>query len=360
MPDAVIQSGVALAPFSTLGIGGAARAFIRAESAADIARAQDWCDQRNAPLFVLGGGSNIVVSDTGVDGLVLQVALRGLTVDGEGGTVIRAAAGEPWDDVVAAAVGRDLAGIECLSGIPGSVGGTPIQNVGAYGQEVAETIASVDVFDRHDRRMVTLAASECEFSYRMSRFKTRDAGRFVVCAVTFRLRRGRATAKYPDVQHYLEREAIASPTLADIRAAVLAIRRGKGMVVDPTDPDSRSVGSFFMNPIVSTADRDRVASRAGEMVPAYAMDADHVKLPAAWLIEHAGFHKGFVDGAAAISTKHPLAIINRGGATARDILRLATRIKRQVGDRFDVWLRPEPIFVGFAVDPDVEYLRGNS
>jgi UDP-N-acetylmuramate dehydrogenase len=359
-PEAAIRPDVPLAPFSTLGVGGAARAFLRAESEADVVRAQEWCDRRNVPLFVLGGGSNIVIADQGFDGLVLQVALRGVTFAHDGDdTLIHAAAGEPWDAIVAAAVARELAGIECLSGIPGCVGGTPIQNVGAYGQEVAETIASVTVFDRRDRRMAALTAAECEFAYRLSRFKTRDVDRFVVCGVTFRLRRGHITVKYPDVQRYLEHAAITSPTLADVRAAVLAIRRGKGMVVDPSDPDSRSVGSFFMNPIVSIAARERVASIAGETPPAYTVDDAHVKVPAAWLIERAGFYKGFVDGAAGISSKHPLALINRGGATASDVLRLAARIKRQVADRFGVWLRPEPIFVGFAADPDVEYLLGH-
>ena len=360
MADATIQSDVPLAPFTTLGVGGAARAFVRAETADDIAHAHRWCHDRTAPLFVLGGGSNIVISDAGVDGLVLQIALGGLTFTADrGDTLVIAAAGTRWDDLVAAAVARDLAGVECLSGIPGSVGGTPIQNVGAYGQEVAETIESVTAFDRDSGRVVTLTAAECEFSYRMSRFKTRDVDRFIVCSVTFRLRQGSATAKYPDVQRYLAHHGVSAPTLSDVRDAVLAIRRGKGMVVDPADPDSRSVGSFFMNPIVTPAARDRVAAIAGDAVPAYTVDAGHVKLPAAWLIERSGFHKGFTDGAVGISTKHPLALVNRGGATARDVLRLATRIKRQVAERFGVSLRPEPIFAGFAADPDVEYLQGN-
>jgi UDP-N-acetylmuramate dehydrogenase len=305
-------------------------------------------------MFVLGGGSNLVIADDGFGGLVLQIGLRGTTfVDS---TVIRASAGDVWDDVVAAAVARGLGGIECLSGIPGRVGGTPIQNVGAYGQEVAETIEEVTVFDRIDGRMTVLTREECEFSYRMSRFKSRDADRFIVCEVAFQLHHGIAAPKYPDVIRYLDERQIASPGVADLRQAVLAIRRGKGMVLDPSDTDTRSVGSFFMNPVVPVDTQERVSSIAGERAPVFAVDATRVKLPAAWLIERAGFHKGFADGPVAISTKHPLALVNRGGATARDVLRLAGRIKAQVADRFGVRLVPEPIFVGFNHDPDVEYL----
>jgi UDP-N-acetylmuramate dehydrogenase len=201
-----------------------------------------------------------------------------------------------------------------------------------------------------------MRASECGFSYRMSRFKSVDEGRFVVCDVTFRLRPGPPTATYADVASYLKRADISSPTISLVREAVLRIRRSKGMVVDARDPDSRSVGSFFMNPVVAEADRERVASIAGERPPGFATGDGRVKIPAAWLIERAGFAKGHVDGAVGISTKHPLALVNRGGATAADVLRLARAVKRAVGDRFDVWLRPEPIFVGFDADPDVAFL----
>jgi UDP-N-acetylmuramate dehydrogenase len=190
----------------------------------------------------------------------------------------------------------------------------------------------------------------------MSRFKGADEGRFVVCDVTFRLRPGPPTATYGDVAAYLKQSAVATPTVSLVRDAVLAIRRSKGMVVDARDPDSRSVGSFFMNPVVRDADRERVAAIAGERPPGFAMDDGRVKIPAAWLIERAGFRKGHVDGAVGISTKHPLALVNRGGAVAADVLRLARAVKQGVGDRFDVWLKPEPIFVGFDVDPDVTFL----
>jgi len=356
--EAVVQRDVPLAPLTTLGIGGGARAFMRADTQADVVSAHAWSIEHDVEMLVLGGGSNLVVADEGFDGVVLQIGLRGRTFadDGEQ-TRLRVSAGEPWDDVVAAAVGRGLSGIECLSGIPGSVGGTPIQNVGAYGQEVADTIESVTVVDRADGRASQLTASQCEFSYRMSRFKSRDAGRFIVCEVTFRLDRRPAAATYPDVIRYLEASHVTAPAVGDVRHAVLAIRRRKGMVIDPADPDTRSVGSFFMNPVVTTETRERVSSVAGEAAPGYAVDDVRVKVPAAWLIERAGFHKGFVDGPVGISTKHPLALVNRGGATARDVLRLARRIKQCVGERFGVWLVPEPIFVGFTADADVEYLR---
>jgi len=207
-----------------------------------------------------------------------------------------------------------------------------------------------------DHSVRTLAAGECGFSYRMSRFKAADEGRFVVCDVTFRLRPGPATATYADVAAYLKRSHVSAPTVSVVRDAVLSIRRSKGMVVDANDPDSRSVGSFFMNPVVSDADRERVASIAGERPPGFATSDGRVKIPAAWLIERSGFTKGHVDGAVGISTKHPLALVNRGGATAADVLRLARAVKQGVGDRFGVWLRPEPIFVGFDADPDVDFL----
>jgi UDP-N-acetylmuramate dehydrogenase len=254
------------------------------------------------------------------------------------------------------AVDRGLAGVECLSGIPGTVGGTPIQNVGAYGQEVSSTIEHVTVYDCVDHTVRSMRAADCGFSYRMSRFKAADEGRFVVCDVTFRMRPGPPTATYADIAAYLRRSDVSSPTVAVVRDAVLSIRRSKGMVVDERDPDSRSVGSFFMNPVVAEAVRERVASVAGERPPGFATSDERVKIPAAWLIERSGFTKGYADGAVGISTKHPLALVNRGGATAADVLRLARAVKQGVGDRFGVWLRPEPIFVGFDADPAVDFL----
>ncbi len=357
VPD-VAGEHVALAPLSTLGVGGPARWFMQAATAAAVARAHEWCAEHAVPMFVLGGGSNLVIADSGFAGLVLQIRLGGVAFASDGeDTLVTAGAGEPWDGVVAAVVARGLVGLECLSGIPGRVGGTPIQNVGAYGQEVADTIEEVRVFDRADAAMKVLSAVECRFAYRMSRFKRDDAGRFVVCGVTFRVRPGTPSATYPDVVSYLQRAGTTSPDVASVREAVLTIRRGKGMVIDEHDADTRSVGSFFMNPVVSEAQRERVADAAGERPPGFAMTGGRVKVPAAWLIERAGFRKGDGDGPVGISSKHPLALVNRGGATAGDVLRLAARIKRQVAERFDVWLVPEPIFVGLEGSADLAYLQ---
>jgi UDP-N-acetylmuramate dehydrogenase len=356
------QSHVPLAALGTLGVGGAARWFVRAEHSDDVAAARQWCQEQSVPWFVLGGGSNVVIADRGFEGLVLQIGITGTTASRDDDEwVITAGAGESWDGLVEMAVDRGLAGVECLSGIPGTVGGTPIQNVGAYGQEVSSTVEHVTVYDCVDHMIRSLRAIECGFSYRMSRFKAGDEGRFVVCDVTFRLHPGPGTATYADVAAYLKRADITSiPTVDVVRNAVLDIRRSKGMVVDARDPDSRSVGSFFMNPVVSEADRERVASLAGEQPPGFTTSDGRVKIPAAWLIERSGFTKGYSDGAVGISTKHPLALVNRGGASAADVVRLARAVKQGVGDRFGVWLRPEPIFVGFEADPDVAFLTKDS
>lgn len=353
------RARVPLAPLSTLGVGGEAEWYVRADTIEDVAAAHRWSGERNLPLFVLGGGSNLVIADEGIGGLVLHIAMRGAEfLQQADETVLRVGAGEPWDDIVSATVSRGLAGFECLSGIPGSAGGTPIQNVGAYGQEVAEVLQSVTAFDRHLGQAVTLTPLDCRFGYRTSRFKHDEAGRFIVCEMTFRLRQGSPTVAYPDVIAYLDSHAISSPTVTDVRNAVLAIRRRKAMVIDPADPDTRSVGSFFMNPVVTREEHERIAeSVAGASVPGFMLSSGQVKIPAAWLIERAGFSRGHVNGRAGISSKHPLAIVNRGGATAHDVLELAARIKRQVGERFGIWLRPEPVFVGFHENREVEYLQ---
>jgi UDP-N-acetylmuramate dehydrogenase len=353
------QADIPLAPLTTLGVGGRARWFVRATGIDQVAAAIKWSRDRRVPLFLLGGGSNLVIADQGIDGLVLQMSLAGVDfqAQADGATTVTVAAGERWDDVVAAAVSRGLAGLECLSGIPGTAGGTPIQNVGAYGQEVSRSITRVTVIDRTSGDTVTLTGPDCRFGYRTSRFKAGDAGRFVVCGVTFELRPAPPTLTYPDVLSEFERRRITAPTVADVRDAVLSIRRRKGMVIDPTDPDTRSVGSFFMNPIVDSAHLSRVMARTEGRVPAYELPGGQVKIPAAWLIEQSGFVRGYPAGAAALSSKHPLAIVNTGSATARDVLALAVRIKRQVADRSGIWLRPEPVFVGFGDDPDVAFLE---
>jgi UDP-N-acetylmuramate dehydrogenase len=354
---AAFQPHVPLAPCSTLGVGGIARWFAHARTADEIAGAHHWATERQMDLFVLGGGSNLVIADAGFEGLVLRVALGGVVVAERGTTTsVRAGAGESWDDVVSTAVARGLAGVECLSGIPGSVGGTPVQNVGAYGQEVKDTIESVTVFDRQSAASATLSNEECRFAYRMSRFKREDADRFIVCDVTFALRPGPPTLTYADVVRHFERRGIHTPTLADVRAGVLEIRRRKGMVLDAADPDTRSVGSFFMNPVLPSAVHARLAGPDGP-APGFILPDGAVKVPAAWLIEQAGFDKGSGTGRVGLSTKHPLAIVNRGGATASEVVEFAVRIKKQVEDRFGVSLRPEPVFVGFRDDRGVQYLQ---
>ena len=352
-----VQEHVLLGPRTTLGLGGPARWFVEARSLEELERAYSWADDRGVPVLLLAGGSNMVVSDEGFDGLVIDLQLRGIEIESLGESVlVRVAAGEPWDAFVATAVANGWAGIECLSGIPGRVGATPIQNVGAYGQEVAETIRAVEAWDCSERRFVTFRGDECEFGYRMSRFKARDAGRFVVVSVTFELRPGgNATLRYPELQRKVS-EAIPGreASLAEVRDVVLTVRRGKGMVVDPDDPDSRSAGSFFMNPIVDAGTADAVRTRAKEAgvitsddeMPAFPAGDGQFKLSAAWLIERAGFRKGEEHGGVGISTKHTLALVNRGGTTA-ELLALVKTIQDGVRERFGVDIHPEPNLIGF-------------
>jgi UDP-N-acetylmuramate dehydrogenase len=349
-----VAENVPLAPFTTLGIGGPARYFAEVAGTDELRAAVRWARAERRRLFVLGGGSNIVVSDDGFDGLVLRVGIGGRDahVAGDQATVV-AGAGEEWDSLVEATVERGWAGFECLSGIPGRVGATPIQNVGAYGRETSETLVSVEAFDLATESVVSLRADECEFGYRTSRFKTRDRDRFIITRVTYRLEAGGGpVVRYPELRRYLEENGATAPGLAEVRRAVVAIRKRKAMVIDPNDADSRSVGSFFVNPVVTREELERVrrlaaASGRGGQVPAFPATEDKVKLSAAWLIEQAGVERGYVYGNVGTSTKHALAIINRGGGTAREVLGLSDEIRRRVLDRFGVELKPEPIFVGF-------------
>jgi len=362
MPEPSLQSDVPLAPRSSLRVGGPARWFTAASSPEEVAGAHAWSRGHGVPMIVLGGGTNVVVADAGLDALVVAVQPRGLAIVEDRDTVtVTAGAGEPWDGVVEAAVARGAAGLECLSGVPGLTGGTPIQNVGAYGQDVSGVIEQVTAFDTIAGTMTRIAAEDCGFAYRTSRFKGRDAGRFVVCEVGFRLRKGPPTISYADVTAWLERRGIASPSVADVRAAVLEIRRRKAMVIDPSDPDTRSVGSFFTNPVITAGDAERVAARAEGAVPAFPQAGGQVKVPAAWLIERAGYTKGAREGAVGLSSKHTLAIVTREGATAADVIRFASGVAQRVEACFGVRLRPEPVLLGFAgsdVEPDVEYLLG--
>jgi UDP-N-acetylmuramate dehydrogenase len=302
------------------------------------------------PVLVLAGGSNVVISDEGFDGLVVRVLTRGVerTQLGDGRTRLRVAAGEPWEDLVALTVAEDLAGIESLAGIPGSTGATPIQNVGAYGQEVSQTISGVRVYDRRTGRVEELPAAECGFAYRASRFKHRD--RWIVLTVDFDLHEtplGQPIA-YAELARALDVPLGERAPLAEQREAVLGLRRGKGMVVDPGDPDSVSAGSFFTNPILTGKAFDELAARAGERPPAWPEPDGSVKTSAAWLIGRAGFERGYGSGRAGISSKHTLALVNRGGATTAELVELAREIAAGVRDAFGVQLRPEPVFVGHA------------
>ena len=332
-----IEREIPLAPFTTLGIGGPARFFTHVTSVDQLREALAF----DAPLFILGGGSNLLIADEGFEGLVIRIELRGIEVRGE---VAKVAAGEPWDDFVGMAVERELAGIECLSGIPGLTGATPIQNVGAYGQDVSETIDRVEAFDRKTGAVVEFTNEECRFGYRSSLFKNIEKERYVILSVTFRLKAGGpASVRYPELEKYLDGER----DLRRVREAVIAIRKRKGMVLDPNDPDTRSDGSFFMNPVIAEDQYAELAKLAPE-APHFPADRGHVKLSAAWLIEHAGFHKGFVHGNVGLSSKHTLAVINRGGGTASEVLELVRMIQSRVRAAFAVDIHPEPNFVGFA------------
>jgi UDP-N-acetylmuramate dehydrogenase len=342
-----LQEHVPLAPLTTIGIGGPARFFYRATSVDEVREALAWAGERSLATFVLGGGSNLLISDAGFDGLVVHVDLRGVTVESEDEfAMVKVAAGEPWDAFVATAVANGWAGIECLSGIPGSTGATPIQNVGAYGQDVSETIVRVEALDRTIDRVIWFTNWDCRFGYRASLFKNVEPGRYVVLSVTFRLRRGGcATIRYPELQKYVDERGVSVDDLEGVRDAVIAIRRRKGMVLDPDDPDTRSDGSFFMNPVISAAAYDDFARKAPG-APHYP-SGDEVKLSAAWLIEHAGFGKGFTHGNVGLSSKHSLAIVNRGGGTAAEVVELVRMIQDRVRDAFGVEMHPEPNFIGF-------------
>ncbi|HEU4974519.1 MAG TPA: UDP-N-acetylmuramate dehydrogenase [Baekduia sp.] len=350
-----------LSAHTTLRLGGPAARLVEAATDDDLVRAVREADAAGAPVLVLAGGSNVVVSDEGFAGLVVLVVTRGVERDGE---VVRAAAGEPWDAVVARCVLEGLAGIECLSGIPGSVGATPIQNVGAYGQEVSDTIMSVRALDRRSGEVVDLSPAECAFSYRSSAFK-RDPERWVVLGVSYALHAGGEARpiRYAELARALGVEVGGSAPLADVRAAVLALRRSKGMVLDPADPDSVSAGSFFTNPILDAGAFAALEARACERlggdvrVPAFAEPDGRVKTSAAWLIERAGFAKGHGDPAGiAISSKHVLALTNRGGGTTTELVGLAREIADGVEAAFGVRLHPEPVFVGHAWEPAPERL----
>ena len=339
-----IQRDVPLAPLTTLGLGGPAKHFVRVENEQSLLDALSWAADRELRVAVLGGGSNLIVPDAGYDGLVIQMGIGDLEL--RNGGRARVGAGVPWETVVENAVSRGWAGVECLTGIPGSTGATPIQNVGAYGQEVSEVIERVHVVRRDTLEHEEIASAECGFSYRDSLFK-RDRARFIVTAVDFALRPGGpATIRYAELANHIA----PGGSLGDVRDTVLALRRRKSMLIDPSDPNRRSAGSFFLNPIVSSVEAASLAERAAreglvdspEEVPRYPTDGDRTKLAAGWLIEKAGIEKGTRRGPIGVSTKHALSLVHHGGGTTTELLAFAADIRRRVHDRFGVMLEREP------------------
>jgi UDP-N-acetylmuramate dehydrogenase len=348
-----VLENVSLAPFTTLKVGGPARYFTEPVSAAEAAEAVNFARSKDLPLFVLGGGSNLVVADAGWPGLVVKLAVRGIEErdsNDHGKTLFEVGAGEEWDRFVARAVARNCAGVECLSGIPGSVGGTPVQNVGAYGQEVSETIESVLVFDLQDGQVRELCAEACGFQYRTSIFNSSERGRFIILRVTYALTPGgKPRIEYADLKRHFAGFQ-QTPSLTSTREAVRRIRAAKAMLITPGDEDCRSAGSFFKNPVLSADQFEELMRRAkakGLQVPSYpALDAQK-KVSAAWLVEHSGFSKGYSSGRVGISRKHALAIVNRGDANAADILGLKDHIQQRVEELWNIQLESEPVFVGF-------------
>jgi len=351
-----LREHVPLAPYTTLRLGGPARYFAECGSDDEVRAALAFGADRDLPVYILGGGSNVVFQDAGFPGLVVRITIGDLDYR-EGPTPeVTAGAGVDWDTLVAGTVERGWTGLECLSGIPGTVGGTPIQNVGAYGQEVAETLVSVTCLDRTTLERKTFTATDCAFGYRDSRFKRGDRGRYVILDVTFRLARDRhPRIRYAELKNVARVKALEALSAAEavrlVRETVLALRRGKSMVLDPNDPNTRSVGSFFTNPVLPAAAFQQLEARwrttQGEQaspIPTFPADGG-VKVPAAWLVERAGFSKGFRRGGAGISSRHALALVNYGG-TATELLALAEEVREGVRQCFDVRLEFEPEVVG--------------
>ena len=337
-----------LAPLTTLRLGGPARRLVTAyaeQSVVDVVRE---ADRDGVPLLVLGAGSNVVLPDDGFDGTVLRIAVHGLAVEQDRDrAAVTAAAGEEWESFVALCVADRLAGIEALSGIPGLVGASPVQNIGAYGQDVAQTITSVRAYDRRSGQVVTLSAQECGFSYRYSAFKA-EPGRWVVLAVTFALTAGELSTPvgYAELARRLGVQVGERAPLGEVREAVLALRRAKGMVLDPADPDTRSAGSFFTNPLLTPDQLHQLLARTPDAPPSWPEPDGRTKVSAAWLIERSGFGKGAFEGPVGISSKHTLALVNRGGGTTAQLRSVARAVRDGVREAFGVELVPEPVLVG--------------
>jgi UDP-N-acetylmuramate dehydrogenase len=340
-----------LAPYTSLRLGGPAEFFVRLTQEERLEEALDWAAARALPVTLLGGGSNVVVADAGVAGLVLTLGLRGQAVTRDGDRVqVSVRAGESWDPFVASCVEQGWAGLECLSGIPGHVGATPIQNVGAYGQEVSGTLLRVDVYDRERRAVSVLDRDECDFGYRTSRFKSGNAERFIVLGATFGLLAGApGCVSYPEIKRQL---ATSEPSLKSVRDVVLCTRRSKAMLLEPDAPDSRSCGSFFLNPQLTTGELDTLRQRRKQLPPSYPQPDGRSKVPAAWLIEQAGFSRGQRWGNVGISSRHTLALICHEGATSAELLEAAHRVRDGVARELGIWLHPEPRFLGFGLGGD--------
>lgn len=355
-----VEERVALAPLTTFEVGGPARFLAEVEDEDELLAAFVWARARSVPVFVLGGGSNLVVADRGLDALVVRLRPRGLRFSpgDDDRVLVRASAGEPWDDLVARCAARDLAGLECLSGIPGQVGATPIQNVGAYGCEVADVLHEVEVLRPATGAIEVWSPARCGFAYRDSAFKRAPRGEHVVVGVTFALARGGAPAvRYAELERHLAgRSGGGVPTVASVRAAVLELRRAKSMVVDPADENRRSAGSFFTNPFVGADEVPRVRERAiqrgtlgpHEGMPSFPVPDGRVKLSAGWLIERAGFPRGTSRGVVGLSTRHALALVNRGGATGADVVAFAREVQAGVAEALGVRLEVEPELLGFT------------
>jgi UDP-N-acetylmuramate dehydrogenase len=345
-----IKENVALAPLTTLQVGGPARYFAEAGTVDEVREAVEFSRSGNLPLFVLGGGSNLVIADAGWPGLVLKVAILGINHYHGTPVVFDVGAGEEWDAFVSMTVTHHCAGLECLSGIPGSVGGTPVQNVGAYGQELAQSIQSLDVLDRTTGEVIELFNEDCQFRYRTSIFNTTARDRYIILRVRYGLEHNDAPhLEYADLKRYFVGWT-TPPTLAQTREAVRQIRASKAMLIVPGDDDCRSAGSFFKNPVLTPVQFDALTKRAASRklkIPSFPALEAQKKVSAAWLVEHSGFSRGYMFGPVGISRKHALAIVNRGGAKAEDVIALRDQIQERVEVIWDIRLEPEPVFVGF-------------
>jgi len=356
----IIEADLPLSRFTTFQVGGLARYYTRATTLQDVLESVSWVHEHSLPLLILGGGSNLLVADHGFPGLVLRIDLQGTEYEMDRDVIeLTAAAGENWHQLVTRIVELGWAGMECLVGIPGLVGATPIQNVGAYGQEIKDTLTRVEALDLQTGQVRAFTNEECGFGYRKSRFKADDRGRYLILSVTFRLiPGGEPKLFHAELERHLATRGHTPPMVRDVSATVLDLRRRKSMILHEDDPNTRSVGSFFVNPIL---DKQQFAmlletiapfTAAGERIPNYPTLDGRIKISAAWLIEHAGYARGYVHGNVGLSTRHALALINRGGATAHDILTFAREIRDRVRDRFGITLVPEPTLVGLSFDED--------